>query len=106
MWDCHALKGSQWHINYKLSKGNFLAHDIDLNKPIIEQIFQKIQSKNNENYYDDLISRLKASKAEKILKQLIVNRKKYYYSEKLVEEGDPKILSDNDFGTIFVKKIE
>ena len=81
-----------YNISYKLKQGNITAHDIDLNKSIIEQIFQKIQSKNDKNYYDDLISKLKRSKAEKILKELIVNRKIYYYSEELLNEREAKIL--------------
>ena len=65
-----------YKIYNKLNYGNALAHDINLNNSIIEKIFQKIKSKTDENYFDDLISDLKTTKAEKILKALIFMLKK------------------------------
>ena len=89
---------------FKLNNENALDHGIDLNSSIIEQIFQKIKSEKDGNYFDDLISKLKTTNAEKLLKDMIINSQKYYYSEDILNEEETKILADNDLGTILLKK--
>ena len=87
----------------KLKYGNILAHEINFNSPILEQIF-KIIDGDNKNFII-VLKELKNVSAENFIKNLITIRKNYYKDKKTLEENE-KLLYEkiNNFTNIFVKK--
>ena len=98
------VKSALFKVYNKLKFGNGQAHDINLNTSILDQIFEKIKSPKDGNYYDDLIAKFRKTKAEKIMKELIINRKKYFKSPNQLEEIEKKIVSNNDFTEMLKRK--
>ena len=76
-----------------------MAHDVNLDMPIIEQIKSIIiidKEKENEITIFDLIQELNS---DQIIKELILNKKNYYNNYVLMLEKEARILSN-------VQKIE
>ena len=92
-------KNILFNIYKKLKSGNELAHDVNLDMPIIEQIKSIIiidKEKENEITIFDLIQELNS---DQIIKELILNKKNYYNNYVLMLEKEARILSN-------VQKIE
>jgi len=71
-----------------------LAHDVNLDMPIIEQIKSIIiidKEKENEITIFDLIQELNS---DQIIKELILNKKNYYNNYVLMLEKEARILSN------------
>lgn len=75
-----------YKISKKLEEGNESAHEIDLNRSIMEQIIDVLKQKSNDNTFDYLKTKFKVTNADQILKELMINRRNnYYMQEKLIE---------------------
>ena len=71
-----------------------MAHDVNLDMPIIEQIKSIIiidKEKENEITIFDLIQELNS---DQIIKELILNKKNYYNNYVLMLEKEARILSN------------
>jgi len=87
-------KNILFNIYKKLKSGNELAHDVNLDMPIIEQIKSIIiidKEKENEITIFDLIQELNS---DQIIKELILNKKNYYNNYVLMLEKEARILSN------------
>lgn len=87
-------KNILFNIYKKLKSGNELAHDVNLDMPIIEQIKSIIiidKEKENEITIFDLIQELNS---DQIIKELILNKKNYYNNYALMLEKEARILSN------------
>ena len=87
-------KNILFNIYKKLKSGNGLAHDVNLDMPIIEQIKSIIiidKEKENEITIFDLIQELNS---DQIIKELILNKKNYYNNYVLMLEKEARILSN------------
>ena len=73
------LKSSIYSAYNKLSVGNHLAHAINLNSSILDQLFEKIKEPKNDNNFNGLKEKFKSTKAEKVLKDLIYKRRYLYH---------------------------
>jgi len=87
-------KNILFNIYKKLKSGNELAHDVNLDMPIIERIKSIIiidKEKENEITIFDLIQELNS---DQIIKELILNKKNYYNNYVLMLEKEARILSN------------
>ena len=87
-------KNILFNIYKKLKSGNEVAHDVNLDMPIIEQIKSIIiidKEKENEITIFDLIQELNS---DQIIKELILNKKNYYNNYVLMLEKEARILSN------------
>ena len=85
-----------------LRAGNFGAHNIDKEKPILPQLFKIIDPEGN---YKKVEEKLVSIGADKIMINSIINREEYYYNKNLLKEKDNDIYSKMDhkkFYSIFI----
>ena len=88
------LKSAVYNFYKKYKSGNDLAHSMDLNRSIIEQLFQIIKPKDDKDKYSNLETILKDKmNIESLMKKIIMNRKENYFLKDILFENDRIILS-------------
>ena len=98
------IKATLFIVYKKLDSGNSLAHNINLDRSIIDQVFETIRTKSNENYLNELISWFKKGNGDQFMKELIMNRKEkrnHYFD---LIEIENKMFSNNDIRIELRKK--
>ena len=98
------IKSTLFIVYKKLNSGNSLAHNINLDRSIIDQVFETIRTKSNENYLNELISWFKKGNGDQFMKELIMNRKEkrnHYFD---LIEIENKMFSNNDIRIELRKK--
>ena len=87
------MKSVIYNIYKKLKVGNKLAHNIDLNSSIIEQLFE-ITTDNDDKYENLKGVLLEKTNINLILKQLIENRKSNYFKQNKLLINESKIIGN------------
>lgn len=98
------IKATLFIVYKKLDSGNSLAHNINSDRSIIDQVFETIRTKSNENYLNELQSWFKKWGGDQFMKELIMNRKqkRNHYSDLI--EIENKMFSNNDIRIELCKK--
>lgn len=74
----------------KIKSGNRLAHELNFDFSILDQIFEIVDKNKN---YEDVKERLKKkSNADSVIKELVKNREKNFLNKKLLKKEEEKIL--------------
>ena len=81
-----------YNVFKKLHLGNGLAHDINLNRSFIEQMFELIKDKANEDRLEETKLEFKKTNMEEIIKELIIVRKNNYNKAEDVKEREEQIV--------------
>jgi len=94
IYDKQLLEGTQEFISNfcnKIDLGNFIAHKLDLNISILDQIFEIVDKKKKYNKVKLLLK--KKTNADTIIKKLVKNRETNFLNKKLLKSEEAKINS-------------